>query len=492
MHFDESFDASSRRHFLASSAFGIGSMSLAWLMQQDGLLAAPAKPDLERKTFDVFPKSPHHQPTATAMISLIAGGGPSHHDLFDPKPLLNTLDGQEIPEQVAKNVKFDFGDQATRTILGSPYRFSKRGESGMEFSELLPHMGGIADDIVLIRSMNLGGLRNHVSGLRGIVFGQAKTGIPGLGSWVSYGLGSESRDLPAFVAINMRGRTGNLPGKPYWLSGYLPSVYQGTLINADAGISNLSPSGPLRDRAQKRFLDLLDGLNRDHLERHRGESDLEARIASYELAARMQMAATDVMDISKETAETHRLYGLDHPDPSLRDYGRHLLIARRMIERGVRFVQVWDYGWDMHEGIFDALPKKTASRDQPTAALITDLKRCGLLDTTLVHWGGEMGRLPLVQKRDGQASTEKAGRDHNTDGFTMWLAGGGLKRGHVYGATDEFGIHAIENVVRQGDFHATVLHALGLDPSRLTYSHNGRQLSLVDGHSGHVLHDLFA
>jgi hypothetical protein len=487
---------SSRRHFLASSAFGIGSLSLAWLMQNEGLLAAPVKPELEPVTHDVTPKQPHHDPTATSMISLFYGGGPSHLDMFDPKPLLAKYDGKEIPEEIATNIKFDAGDRATRKVLASPYKFQKYGESGIEMSELLPYTSGIADDITLIRSMHLGGLRNHVAGMRAIAMGQNRTGLPGLGNWVTYGLGAESRDLPAFVAINMRGRSGNLPGKPYWLNGYLPSVYQGTLINSDSGITDLAPRGPLRGPAQKRFLELVEELNREHQQRLPNESDLEARIASYELAARMQLAATDVMDVSGETKETQRLYGLDHENKSLADYGYHLLVARRMIERGVRFVQVWDYGWDMHAGIFNVLPKKVAAHDLPTAGLIIDLKRRGLLDSTLVHCGGEMGRLPVMQSPSGTTAdgtnAKNAGRDHNTDGFTMWLAGGGLKRGFVYGATDDFGHRAIENPMHHSDFHATVLHAFGLDPQRLTYTRNGQELSLVAGQSGRIVHDIFA
>lgn len=492
-HYEE---FSSRRHFLATSAFGVGSISLAWLMQQEGLLAAPVKPELEPTTHDVTAKQPHHEPTAMSMISLFQGGGPSHHDLYDPKPLLNKYDGQDIPEEIANNIKFDAGDRATTKILASPYKFKKYGESGMDFSELVPHCAQFADDVVMIRSMNLGGIRNHVSGMRAMTMGGIGTGLPGIGNWVVYGLGSESQDLPAFVAINMRGRTGNLPGKPYWLSGYLPSVYQATLINADSGITDLAPRGPLRGAAQERFLELVQELNREHLQKLPNEPDLEARIASYELAARMQLSATDVMDVSRETKATHRLYGLDHEDQSVRDYGYHCLVARRLVERGVRFVQLWDYGWDMHASIFNVLPKKCASRDLPTAGLILDLKQRGMLDETLVHVGGEMGRLPVMQSPGGktanETNAENAGRDHNTDGFTTFLAGGGLKRGHIYGATDEFGHMAVENVVHHSDFHATILHAFGLDPKKLTYTRNGQQLSLTGGQSGKILHDLFA
>jgi hypothetical protein len=473
---------------------GISSVALAWLLNRDRLLAAPTKPPLERTKHDLKPRRPHHVPRATAMISLFQGGGPSHVDLFDPKPALNKFDGQEIPAEVAGKIRFDAGNRATRRVLGSIYKFRQHGQSGIEFSELLPEMSKVVDEITLVRSMHLGGIRNHVAGMRAMTMGRPRQGLPGLGSWVVYGLGSESQELPAFVAINMRGRTGNLPGKPFWLNGYLPSIYQGTLVNADAGIANLTPRGLLQGAAQERYLGLLGELNSEHLERHPGESDLEARIANYELAARMQLAAKDVMDVSGESAATRRLYGLESPNPSTRAYGYHLLVARRLVERGVRFVQVWDYGWDHHAVLFKALPKKCQTVDQPTAALILDLKRRGLLETTLVHWGGEMGRLPVMQTPDkvspDATNRDNAGRDHNTDGFTTILAGGGVRRGFVYGATDEFGLAAVENPVHHSDFHATVLHLFGLDPERLVYLHNGQELSLIAGQSGRVVEEI--
>jgi hypothetical protein len=391
-------------------------------------------------------------------------------------------------------MKFDAGARATRKVLGSAFEFRKHGQSGIEVSELLPHISTVVDEITLIRSMHIPGVRNHVPGMRAMTMGRARQGLPGLGNWVVYGLGSESQQLPAFVAINMRGRAGNLPGKPFWLSGYLPSIYQATLINADAGLTDLIPRAPLQGAAQEQFLDLLADLNRAHLAQRPGESDLEARIANYELAARMQLGAKEVMDVSGETAETRRLYGMESPNASTRAYGYHLLVARRLVERGVRFVQVWDYGWDHHAVIFQALRKKCETADQPTAGLILDLKRRGLLDTTLVHWGGEMGRLPVMQTPDktsvDQTTRENAGRDHNTDGFAMFLAGGGVKAGLIHGATDDFGVAAVENGVNHSDFHATVLHLFGLDPVKLVYQQNGRELTLIDNQSGRVVREI--
>lgn len=472
-----------RRHFLGSGAFGLGAFGLAHLLDHDGLLAAetPAKPQLERVSYDTRPKKPHFEPKAKAMISMFMGGGPSHIDLFDPKPKLQELDGKLYQG----DIKFDNAGGASKIIMASPFKFAKHGQSGTEVSELLPHTAGIVDDITVVRSMHLGGIRNHVAGMRAMDTGRGPVGRPALGSWLTYGLGSESQNLPAFVALVIR---KDPPGSPFWGSGLLPSVYQGTHVREEEPrIMNLDPPAHMKGEAQQDQLSLLGKLNRQHLAEHPGETDLSARIASYELAARMQTAAAEALDVKRETKETLALYGAN--DERTRRLAEACIIARRLVERGVRFVQIWDYAWDMHESINDRLPEKCATADKPCAALVTDLKRRGLLDSTLVFWGGEMGRLPVIQGRGG---TKGAGRDHNTDGFSVWLAGGGVKRGAVHGATDDFGLFAVDPVVRHTDYLATVMHLFGLDPSKLVFKRNGRSETILDGQAGEVVKNVLA
>ena len=478
-----SFNQSSRRHFLGSSAMGLGGLALAWLLKQDGLLAAPSRPELERQTFDLTPKAPPAEPRARAMISLFMGGGPSHLDMFDPKPLLAKYDGKLFPRD---DIKYDNAGGASKRVMASPFRFHKRGRSGIELSELVPHMGEIADEITLVRSMHLGGIRNHVAGMRALNTGQGNGAArPALGSWLTYGLGSASQDLPAFVAMPLR---SNPPGSPYWSSGFLPSLYQGTVMrDREPRILNLDPPPHLQGTPQRQNLELLETLNNLHAGRHPGELDLQARIASYQLAARMQTAAADALDIQQETKATQQLYGLDDPQTKL--LGEACLIARRLVERGVRFVQIHLYSWDMHENINDVLPQRCRQVDKPSAALVKDLKQRGLLDTTLVHWGGEMGRLPVIQYR---GPGRKPGRDHNTDGFSLWLAGGGVKSGCVYGATDDFGHRAVENPVLHTDYLATLLHLFGLSAEELTYTRNNQQLTILDNQPARVVKEILA
>jgi hypothetical protein len=476
-------DIGSRRHFLAANAMGIGSVALAWLLNEEGLLAAPEKPPLEPETFDLKPKPPHSAPRAKAMISMFMQGGPSHIDLFDPKPALTKLHGEKFPGEV----KYDNAAQASSKCMGSPWKFSKHGECGMELSELLPGLGEVADDITLIRSMHTG-VNNHGQSIFALNTGRITAGRPTLGSWITYGLGSEAQNLPAFVVLT---DPGGLPveGVANWSNGWLPSLFQGTVVRPrEPRILNLDPPAHMTPDSQGRYLSYLESLNREHLERHPNELDLEARIASYELAAAMQTAAKEAIDLSKESKVTHKLYGLD--DPITRDFGSRCLIARRLVERGVRFVQLFtgNQHWDHHNSIKTSLPAVCKRTDRPSAALVRDLKERGLLDTTLVHWGGEMGRLPVVQNDAG----EKAGRDHNTYGFSMWLAGGGVKRGHIHGATDEFGHKAVTDVVTHSDYHATLLHLFGLDPERLTYKRNGTQQSLIDGQKARVVTEILA
>lgn len=472
-----------RRHFLGSSALSLGGFALNWLLEQEAL-AKPTKPEFDRPRFDLQPKVPQHQPRAHAMISLWMQGGPSQVDLFDPKPELQRLDGQPFPGEI----KFDNAAQASSKILGSPWKFAPCGQCGMELSELLPNTASIADDICLIRSMQTG-VNNHGQAIRALNTGRVLDGQPSLGSWLTYGLGTESQDLPAYVALIDPGQLPVL-GVENWANGWLPSLYQGTVVRPrEPRILNLEPPERFGGEVQRHFLNYLGQLNRDHLATHRGELDLEARVASFELAARMQTSAAEALDLSRESAETKRLYGLD--DPQTADYGARCLIARRLIERGVRFVQVFteNQRWDHHNGIRKSLPTACKKVDLPSAALVKDLKRRGLLDTTLVHWGGEMGRLPVIQN---DAGTANVGRDHNTYGFSMWLAGGGVRGGYVHGATDEFGHKATEKIVNHHDYHATLLHLFGLNPGKLTFKQNNQDRALLEAQQGNVVTELLA
>ena len=470
----------SRRHFVAQSGFGLSALALTYLLGEEAQ-AAPAKPTLERPTFDLLPKRTQAEPQATAMISLFMQGGPSHIDLFEPKPELDKRHLQNYSGQI----QYDNAAEASAKLFASPWKFSKHGECGTELSELLPHLATVVDDICLIRSMRTG-VNNHGQSINALNNGRILGGRPALGSWMAYGLGTENRNLPAFVILT---DPQGLPvlGVENWNNGWLPSLYQGTVIRPkEPRILNLDPPPKFQGAVQQQFLGYLQQLNREHLAQHPGEHDLAARISSYELAARMQTAAKEALDISKETEETQKLYGLDNPHCA--EYGTRCLIARRLIERGVRFVQIHtgNQHWDHHGGILTALPKMCQSTDQPSAALVKDLKRRGLLETTLLHWGGEMGRLPVIQNE------KNIGRDHNTHGFSMWLAGGGIKGGLAYGATDEFGHKAIDKIVNHYDYHATLLHLFGLDPQRLTFERPIGTGSLLDGQDGKIVHDILA
>lgn len=360
----------------------------------------------------------------------------------------------------------------------------------MEISDLLPYTSQVADDICLIRSMHTG-VNNHGQSIQALQSGRVAAGRPSLGSWVTYGLGCEADNLPAYLALTDPGLLPVL-GVENWQCGFLPSLFQGTVIRPrEPRILDLIPSSELAGAPQRRALDLLDQLNRRHLSERPGQLDLEARIASYELAAKMQVAATEALDLSKESKATQEMYGMFSPNPATKEYGARCLLARRLIERGVRFVQIYtpDQMWDSHGSIITRLPAACAKVDQPSAALVRDLKARGLLDSTVVHWGGEMGRLPVIQNDSGR---DKVGRDHNTYGFSMWVAGGGFKAGHVHGATDEWGHHAVENVVNHFDYHATLLHLFGLDAEKLTYHWGRRDQSLIDGQPAKIVKEILA
>ena len=474
----------SRRAFLAQSAFGIGSFALAHLLAQDRLLAdIPNKPG-ENLPLDLKPKSPHFAPKATAMISLFMHGGPSHVDLLDPKPELTAMNGKDY----GGDVQYSFVNRASKKLFGTPWKFARHGQCGTDVSELLPHTAGIVDDLCVIRSMHTGHNGHEVSirffhgGIAGV------TGRPTMGSWLTYGLGSESQNLPAYMVLSDPGGHP-VDGTHNWSSGFMPPLYQGTVLRPqEPRILNLDPPPQLRGKLQQQNLALLEKLNRRHLELHPGEADLETRIASYELAAAMQTEAKVALDISQEPECIHKLYGLDKDET--REYGTRCLIARRLVERGVRFVQLFLGGqpWDNHTDLRSGLAAICRRTDQPAAALVTDLKQRGLLDTTIVHWGGEIGRLPVCE---GELN-DKVGRDHNGQGFSIWLAGGGIKPGMTFGQTDEVGHKAAVDVVTPNDFQATILRQFGLDHSRLVYHSNGRAQQITDGRAARVVEQILA
>ncbi len=475
-----------RRDLLTGSALQLSTVALAWLFGQQSAKANPPKPDLEPQVFDTAPKPTMHPPRAKAMISLWMQGGPSHHDLFDPKPEMDKYDGESFPGEI----KYDNAAQASSKVFATPWKFSRHGECGMEISELLPHTGSIADEICLIRSMQTG-VNNHGQSIRALQTGRVLPGRPTLGSWLTYGLGCEADDLPAFIALIDPGQLPVL-GVDNWHNGFLPSIYQGTVVRPDEPrILDLTPPSGRGGDIQQRSLAFLDELNRQHLEQRPGYLDLNARMASYELAAKMQIAATEALDLSQESRATEELYGMHAEDAATREYGSRCLLARRLVERGVRFVQVYtqNQAWDSHNRIIKRLPSTCRKVDQPSAALVKDLKARGLLDSTVVHWGGEMGRLPVIQNDAGR---DKIGRDHNTYGFSSWVAGGGFRAGHVHGATDEWGHHTIRDTVHHYDYHATLLHLFGLDHSQLSYEWANREQTLTDNQGGNVVKGLLA
>ncbi|MFO0844934.1 MAG: DUF1501 domain-containing protein [Gemmataceae bacterium] len=472
----------SRRQLLSRSTLGVGGLALAWLLNEEGLLANPTRPELAPRRFDLAPKPPHFAPKAKAMISLFMQGGPSHLDLTDPKPALRKYDGRPFPGQI----QYDNAAEASSKVLACPWKFERRGRCGIEVSELLPGLAEVIDDVTLIRSMRTA-VNNHVQSIHALNTSRILAGRPALGSWLTYGLGSESRKLPAYVALT---DPVSLPvvGVENWSNGWLPSLYQGTAVRPrEPRILNLEPPPHLSGEAQRRYLGYVERLNRRHLDARPGELDLEARLATFELAAQMQTEAREALDVSRESPATRRLYGID--EPATAEYGTRCLIARRLVERGVRFVQLFTRNqfWDHHGHIRAALPQACRYTDRPIAGLVKDLKQRGLLDTTVVAWGGEMGRLPVIQNDSGK---DTVGRDHNTFGFSMWFAGGGFKAGFAYGATDEFGHHAVENVVNHYDLHATLLHLFGLDHAKLAYHRNGRDLTLTDGQPARVVREV--
>ena len=474
-----------RRDFLRRTGSGFGLIALAGLLERQGLLAAPP-PDESRRVNPLAPVESHFPARAKSVIWLFMNGGPSQVDTWDHKPELAKHDGKDL-DGFDKNTGF-FTD-SVGPVMKSPFKFERRGLCGAWASEIFPHMGKHVDEMAFIYSC-FTETNNHSPALFQINTGFSRMGFPSVGAWVTYGLGTENQSLPAFVTMyDTLGR--GLP-KGYsqnWGAGFLPGIYQGTALNAQgAPIENLYPGKELGSGRQEAQLALLARLNKRHLAAQPYEKELATRIQSFELAYRLQMAGPEALDVDREPEAMKQLYGLDNP--KCKHFGKQCLIARRLVERGVRFVQIYSGGteneksWDGHTNIADNHRQFAGETDLPIGGLLTDLKQRGLLETTLVVWNGEFGRLPLVQKGG-------TGRDHNPHAFTTWLAGGGVKGGTLYGETDELGHRAVSKKVSVNDLHATILHLIGLDHKRLTYRFNGRDFRLTDV-AGEVVRDVLA
>jgi hypothetical protein len=472
-----------RRHFLTSTASGIGLLALASLFRDEGGLAAstlsPAGDPLALRT-------PHFAPRAKRCICVFLEGGPSQVDLFDPKPELNKLDGQKMPESLTKNVRFAFIQKDTATIMASPRKFAKYGECGMDFSDLLPRIATCADDIALIRSMHTEAFNHHPGQLM-MNCGVPRFGRPSMGAWLNYGLGSESQNLPGYVVLNSgRGTSG---GASNYSSGFLPSSYAGVVFrNQGEPILNLANPPGVDPSAQRETITVVNELNRERFEQMR-DSEINSRIAAYELAFRMQAAGPELTNLASETQQTLDAYGVDREDPPIksdrsggpgqyRAFATNCLLARRLIERGVRFVNIYHASWDHHSNLNAELPFNCGMVDRPIGALLGDLKQRGLLDETLVIWCSEFGRTPLGENRVNRPKV--TGRDHHPFAFSLWMAGGGVKGGQVLGKTDDIGWNIVEDPVHVNDFHATILHLFGLDHLRLTVRFSGLDLRLTN------------
>ncbi len=468
-----------RRQFFSKSALSLAPISVAALLQQNR-----AGAEMPTRSGPLPAREPNFPARAKSVIFLSMIGGPSQLDLFDPKPELIRREGEPLPESLLKNAQFAQIQEKQPKLMGSRWKFARHGESGATISELLPHTASVVDHLSIVKTIETDDT-NHMFAELMMNTGWRQFGRPSLGSWVGYGLGSESQDLPAFLVLSsgMRPRS---KGANY-SNGFLPSKYQGTPLRSsgDPILNVASPAGFSRNR-QQQSIETINALNRVRLEQT-GDDEIAARIASYELAYRMQTAAPELLDIEGETAETMALYGIN--DTSQPSFGRNCLLARRLVERGVRFVQVFHGDWDHHSNIAAGLPSQCKLTDQPAAALIQDLARRGLLDDTLVIWGGELGRSPVAQK--GKNPNDPFGRDHHIEAFTMWFAGGGVKPGQTIGKTDDLGYLATEDSWHIYDMQATILHLLGLDHTQLTYQYQGRDFRLTDVH-GEVKTELFA
>ena len=493
---DLDFFQRARREFLTTSACGLGGIALGAALADDELLNAATVAETQPDTSNpLAPKDPHHASRAKACIFIFMAGGPSQLDLFEHKPQLNVHHGDTLPKEMHKDLRFAFLKPDTATLLGSPRRFSRHGNCGMEFSDLLPQLSTCADDLVKIRSIHSEQFNHHPAQLM-MQCGVARFGMPTMGSWVTYGLGSESDNLPGYVVLSAgRGSSG---GATLSQSGFLSSTYGGVLFrNEGEPVLNLTNPAGVSRQQQLRELAAIRELNQSRYQEVH-DPKIAARIESYELAGRMQLAAPELTDLSTETQQTLDAYGLirDEPDPgSMRGtlphlktyqaFSRNCLLARRMVERGVRFINIIHASWDQHDNLDTNLAYNAGVVDQPIAALIKDLKQRGMLDETLVVWGSEFGRTPLGENKAGAAAS---GRDHHPSCFTMLMAGGGMKGGVSYGESDDFGFHVTQDPVHINDLHATILHQFGLDHLRLTHRFQGRDFRLTDV-GGQVIED---
>jgi len=469
-----------RRHFFADCGVGVGKIALGMLLGASCRSRALAGAvDTERL---LAPQKPHFAPKAKAVIHLFMAGAPSQLDLFDYKPQLARLEGKPLPPSVIGGQRYAF-IRSDAAVLGPRFKFARYGQCGAQLSEVIPHLAGVVDDVCIIKSVRTDQF-NHAPAQIFLNTGFAQPGRPSLGSWVVYGLGSESQDLPAFVVMSTG--SGISGGAANWSSGFLPTYYTGVrLRNQGDPILNVSSPPGVDARLQRESLDLVGSLNRRQLEAV-GDPEIGTRIAAYEMAFRLQTSAPELMDLRSEGKETLDLYGADPDKPS---FARACVLARRLIERGVRFVNIYHEGWDAHSDVSGNLKTNCGATDRAAAALVKDLKRRGLLDETLVIWGGEFGRTPMVESN--RALGRSLGRDHHPQAFTMWLAGGGIKPGLTYGATDDLGFHIAQNPVHVYDLQATILHLLGFDHEKLTFHHAGRDFRLTDVH-GALVKDLLA
>jgi hypothetical protein len=471
-----------RRYFLHDCALGLGKLAAASLLSSSLPSSALSAPPREQSARPLAPRPPHYAPKAKAVIHLFMAGAPSQLDLFDYKPKLIEYEGKPIPPEVIGGQRYAF-IRSDAAVLGPQYKFAKHGESGAELSEMLPHLAKVVDDIAIIKSVRTDQF-NHAPAQLFFNTGFSQPGRPCLGAWTLYGLGAVTSELPAFVVMSTgKGISG---GAANWSSGFLPTVYAGVrLRNQGDPILDVSSPAGMDQRAQRETLDLVGELNRQRLAAI-GDPEISTRIASYEMAYRLQTSAPELMDLKHEDQKTLDLYGVDPAKPS---FARACLLARRMVERGVRFINIYNEGWDAHSDVAGNLKTNCGATDQGAAALVQDLKNRGLLDETLVIWGGEFGRTPMVETNP--ALNRKLGRDHHPQAFTMWLAGGGIKPAITYGHTDDLGFNIVENPVHVHDLQATILHLLGLDHQRLTFHYAGRDFRLTDVH-GHVVKDILA
>ncbi len=471
-----------RRRFLSTLGLGLGGIALADLMNPP-----PAHSAVSTAAAEGTIGMPHFAPKAKRVIFLFQSGGPSQLDLFDYKPVLNEKHGTQLPDEVRAGQRLTgmSGNQSSLPLAGSPYKFQRHGQSGAWISELLPHTGHIADDICIIRTMHTEAI-NHGPGVTHLQTGSQFPGRPSIGAWLDYGLGAANRNLPSFVVLISKNQSGQPLFPRLWGSGFLPSRYQGVQLRSGGEpVLYLGNPEGIDVASRRNMLDRLNELHLMHLERT-GDSEIESRIAQYEMAFRMQASVPEVTDFSQEPSHILDAYGPDARDPGT--FAANCLLARRLAERGVRFIQLYHQDWDHHGGLPKSLPVKCRETDQPAAALVQDLKQRGMLDDTLVVWGGEFGRTNYCQ---GKLTATDFGRDHHPRCFSIWMAGGGIRPGITYGQTDPYGYNIVEGGVHIHDFHATMLHLLGIDHERLTYRHQGRRYRLTDVH-GEIVHPILA